>query len=68
MNQRLIIDKYKYIILSFILVLLFFALVTQFFSETTKRKGKGKGKEGFTTNDDKPENVLYGNITENLNQ
>lgn len=62
MSKLLIIDKYKYIILSVILVLLFFALVTQFF-ETGKRKGKEK--EGFSTNDDKPENVLYGNITYN---
>ena len=58
MSKLLIIDKYKYIILSVILVLLFFALVTQFF-ET------GKRTEGFSTNDDKPENVLYGNITYN---
>ena len=55
MSKLLILHKYKYIILSLILVLLFFALVTQFFSS----------KEGFYTNNDKPENVLYGNITYN---
>ena len=55
MSKLLILHKYKYIILSLILVLLFFALVTQFFSS----------KEGFYTNNDKPEDVLYGNITYN---
>lgn len=55
MSKLLILNKYKYIILSFILVLLFFALVTQFCSS----------KEGFSSNDEQPENVLYGNITYN---
>jgi len=51
-----IIHKYKYIILSFVIIVLFFALVTQLFNM------KFLFKEGFTTTVD---NILYGNITYN---
>ena len=64
MSKFPILHKYKYIILSFIVVFLFFALVTQFFFSINKGVNRGSRKEGFT-NDDKPENVLYGNITYN---
>lgn len=65
MSKLLILHKYKYIILSLILVFLFFALVTQFFSSVNRGVNRGSKKEGFSSNDDKPENVLYGNITYN---
>jgi hypothetical protein len=54
-----IINNYKYIILSLIVIILFFALVTQLFNTDFFRI-----KEGFTSNPTTTvDNILYGNIT-----
>ena len=58
-----IIDKYKYIILSFIVIMLFFALVTQLFNTDFFGIKEAFGTNPTTTVD----NILYGNITYNPN-